>query len=254
MTFSAAGSATRLVLVSLVLATMCGCASRGTVRSEPDPDPLEPLNRAVYRFNDVADRYIAKPLARGYEKATPQALRSGLGNALDNLRYPITIVNDLLQGKFAQGGADLGRFVLNSTVGLLGFFDPATEAGLIEHDEDFGQTFAVWGIPEGPYLMVPIFGPYTVGSGIGDLAGTQVSLLTQGPEDAALYSLWTFYLVDRRYRLLDLDEQIQEAFDPYLFIRDAYLQNRRYKIYDGNVPEEDYLLEDEFEEEAGNPP
>jgi len=237
-------------LLSVIAALMlAACATGGAGRQEPDPDPFEKLNRGVYRFNDTVDRYVAKPVARGYEKATPRALRRGVSNFLDNLRYPITIVNDFLQGKFAQGGADLGRFAMNSTVGLFGLFDPATEAGLDAHDEDFGQTFAVWGLPQGPYLMVPIFGPYTVGSGIGDLVGTQVSLLIQSPEDEAALILWGLYLVDLRYRLLPLDEEIQRAFDPYLFIRDSYLQNRRYKIYDGQVPEDELLLDEDMEDD-----
>lgn len=228
---------------------LVGCATSGPPREEANPDPLEPMNRAVYRFNDVADRYVGKPVARGYEKVTPAVVRQGIGNFLDNLRYPITIVNDLLQGKLRQGGADLARFAINTTVGIFGVFDPATAAGLRENDEDFGQTLAVWGLGEGPYLMMPIFGPYTVGSAIGDLAGTQVSVLTQGPEGRAAIALWALYLVDKRQRLLDVDDEIQSSFDPYLFIRDAYLQNRRYKILDGNIPEEDLYPEEDFEDD-----
>ena len=183
------------VLPAVALLALGGCATTGGSGAEPDPDPFEPANRAIYKLNDLGDRYIAEPLARGYEKATPRAFRIGANNFLENLRYPITIVNAFLQGKVRQGGADLARFVLNSTVGLGGLFDPASDVGLRANDEDFGQTFAVWGLPQGPYLMVPVFGPYTVGSAAGDLVGTQFSLLVQGPEDEAAIALWVWYLV-----------------------------------------------------------
>ena len=164
-------------------------AMRPAQREPPNPDPFEPVNRVIYKVNDFGDRYVARPVARAYEKATPGAFRLGASNFLDNLRYPITIVNDFLQGKVRQGGADFARFALNSTVGLLGLFDPATDMGLEKHDEDFGQTLAVWGVPEGPYLMVPVFGPYTVTSAVGDLADTQISPLVQIPEDGAATAL-----------------------------------------------------------------
>lgn len=234
---------------ALCATLLAGCANGAPGREDVGRDPFEPVNRAIYRFNDVADRYVGKPVARGYEKATPKALRAGIGNFLGNLRYPITIANDFLQGKFRQGGADIARFTMNSTVGLFGLFDPAAAAGLREHDEDFGQTFAAWGLGEGPYLMVPLLGPYTLGSGIGDLLGTQVSPLVQVPEDAGVVALWTLDLVHRRHALLDLDEEIQRSFDPYLFVRDSYLQNRRYKIHDGNVPDEELYPEDDFEDD-----
>ncbi len=244
----------RVTCAVIGIALLGGCAASGPQRAEgPNPDPLEPMNRAIYRFNDVVDRYVGKPVARAYGK-TPVPVRTGIGNFLDNLRYPITIVNDFLQGKVRQGGADLLRFTVNSTIGLLGVLDPAAKAGLRENDEDFGQTFAVWGLGDGPYLVIPIFGPYTAGSVIGDLAGTQISLLTQGPKGKTAIALWALYLVDKRHGVLDFDEQIQQAFDPYLFIRDAYLQNRRYKIYDGNVPDDELYPEDDFADEADAEP
>jgi len=233
------------VLPAVALLALAGCATTGGAGAEPNPDPFEPANRAIYKLNDLGDRYIAEPLARGYEKATPRAFRIGANNFLGNLRYPITIVNAFLQGKVRQGGADLARFVMNSTVGLGGLFDPASDVGLRANDEDFGQTFAVWGLPQGPYLMVPVFGPYTVGSAAGDLVGTQFSLLVQGPEDEAAIALWVWYLVQERYNLLGAEEEVRRAFDPYIFVRDAYLQNRLYKIHDGNPPEDDLYLEDE---------
>jgi phospholipid-binding lipoprotein MlaA len=243
--------AIRIVLSLVTCGCLVACAGTGTVgREEHNSDPLEPLNRAVYRFNDIADTYVGKPVAETYEKATPRAFRLGAGNFLDNLRYPITIINAFLQGKVQQGGADLARFLVNTTVGLGGIFDPASEIGLRENDEDFGQTFSVWGLPEGPYLVVPIFGPYTVSSAVGDLVGTQASLLVQLPEEgSARVATWAWYLVHRRYEFLDADDEIERAFDPYIFMRDAYLQNRRYKILDGDVPEEELYPDEDFDEE-----
>jgi phospholipid-binding lipoprotein MlaA len=234
---------------ALAVLALAGCAgSSGAQRSAPDADPFEPVNRVVYKFNDFGDRYLAKPVAKAYEKA-PRAFRAGAGNFFDNLRYPITVINDFLQGKARQGGADLARFAINSTIGLGGLLDPAEKMGLRFNDEDFGQTFSAWGLPEGPYLMVPIFGPYTVSSAVGDLVGTQASLLVQLPDNGGATALWIWYLVHLRYGVLGADEEIQRAFDPYVFIRDAYLQNRRYKTYDGDVPDEELFPDDEFEEE-----
>ncbi len=241
----------RLPLATITLTCLMGCAgSSGTQREPADPDPFEPVNRAIYKINDFGDRYLGKPLAKAYANATPRPLRIGANNFFDNLRYPITIINDFLQGKIRQGGADLARFALNSTVGLAGLFDPAVDLGLKSNDEDFGQTLAVWGVPQGPYLMVPLFGPYTVTSALGDIAGTQASLLVQLPDDGAATALWIWYLVHLRSSVLGVDDEIQGAFDPYVFIRDAYLQNRRYKIYDGNVPEEELFPDDEFDEQS----
>lgn len=239
----------RAALAALLPLVAGACATNpATSDGERNPDPFEPANRAIFKVNDLGDRYIARPVARAYEKGTPRAFRVGANNFLGNLRYPITIVNAFLQGKPRQGSADLARFAINSTVGLGGLFDPATDIGLRENDEDFGQTFSVWGLPEGPFLMVPIFGPYTASSAVGDLVGTQFSLLVQLPEDEAAIALWAWYLVHQRYSVLGADEEIRRAFDPYIFIRDAYLQNRRYRIFDGNPPEEELFPEDDVGE------
>ena len=144
----------------------------------------------------------------------------------------------------SDGGRDTGRFLLNSTVGLGGLFDPATRIGLTENDEDFDQTLAV-GRREGPYLVVPLFGPRTTRHAFGDLADAPLSPLVASPTTTSIsLGLWVIYQVDARSRLLDADQQVFEAFDPYLFVRDAYLQNRRYRALDGNVPEDDSYLDD----------
>ena len=236
-----------------MLAALCllagGCAGPATADREPNPDPFEPVNRVMFTINDYGDRYIAEPVAKGYEKASPTVVRRAARNFFANLRYPITIVNDFLQGKLRQGSTDLARFLMNSSVGLLGIFDPATEAGFPEHDEDLGQTFAVWGLPAGPYFMVPVFGPYTLGHGLGALADTQVSLLTQYDDSSLTGKLGSLYLVHERYQLQDAVEEVRAAYDPYVFVRDAYFQNRQYKIHDGNVPEEEMFPEDDPDDE-----
>lgn len=247
----------RSIVAALLLAAAAsalgGCATRQA--QEPNPDPLEPVNRAVYRFNDVADRYVGRPVARTYRKVLPETVRNHTSSFFDNLLYPITVVNQLLQGKFRQGGADIARFTVNSTVGLLGFFDPATGMGLEAHDEDFGQTLTVWGVPQGPYLVVPVFGPRTLTHAIGNLADTQVSILNQYNDSSVRSKVGLWYIVHRRYELLDLDEEIDKAFDRYLFVRDAYLQNRNFQIHDGEVPEEEWYPEDEeLDEEIDEEP
>ncbi|MBW7930171.1 MAG: VacJ family lipoprotein [Gammaproteobacteria bacterium] len=239
-----------LLLALFIALGAAGCASQAaTAKAPPDPDPLEPVNRAIYSANEVLDYFVARPVARGYEKLTPQFFRTGAGNFFRNLGYPVTILNDFLQGKFRQGGADTLRFAMNTTVGLAGLLDPATEMGLEVHDEDFGQTLAVWGLPEGPYLVMPVFGPTTLLAGAGDLADTQASLLYQWPgSNGSRNALVAWELTHRRYTLLPYDEQVEQAFDRYAFVRDAYLQNRRYKIHDGQLPVDD-LFPDDFEDD-----
>jgi phospholipid-binding lipoprotein MlaA len=238
------------VFLFIAVTGLSGCATSGAQRAEPNPDPFENVNRAVYSFNDTLDRWVAQPVAKGYQRSVPLPVRESVSNFLANLRYPITIVHDFLQGKPRQGMQDLARFGVNSTLGLLGFFDPAGRAGMEAHEEDLGQTLAVWGVPDGPYLMLPIFGPNTVTGMVGDLADTQISPLLQLPDEpAVVWGLTGLYLLDQRYRILGFDDEVRSSFDPYLFVRDSYLQNRLYKIHDGQVPE-DELYPEAFEDET----
>jgi phospholipid-binding lipoprotein MlaA len=233
----------------LVLAVLTsGCASRGAAQVEPNPDPLEAINRPLYAFNDGLDRFLLRPLASGYKKVAPSPVRTSITNFFDNLRYPITIVNQFLQGKFKKGFSDAGRFLVNSTVGVAGLFDPATDAGLVFHDEDFGQTMAAWGIPSGPYIVIPLLGPSTFRDGAGILADTQISPLIQMSNTSVRDKLIIMLFIQQRATLLGLDEPLAEAFDPYLFLREAYLQNREYRIHDGNPPEDDEFFDD-FDED-----
>ncbi len=210
-----------------------------------DADRCAPYNGAMYRFNVGIDRAMLRPLAQGYARL-PRPVRGGIGNFIGHLAYPDTIVNNFLQGKFRDGGKDLARFTLNTVVGLGGLFDPATAAGLQKNDEDFGQTLGAWGVPSGPYLVLPFLGASTV----RDAPTWAVTNLLDGrsyiDQDAARYSLAALRLVDVRASVLVADASVDQAFDPYAFVRDAYLQRREYLVKDGAVPEEEFeIFEDE---------
>ena len=206
-------------------------------------DPWEGFNRKMMAFNDGADKYVLRPIARGYVAVLPQGPRRGISNFLGNLRSPIIIINQLLQGKFRLGGRDAVRFLTNTTVGVVGLFDPATKWGFEEHDEDFGQTFGRWGIPSGPYLVVPIWGPVTIRSGVGDIANVFAHPIRLVKEPAVGWTLVGLWAVDRRAQLLGTESLL--TGDRYLFIRDALLQRQEYLINDGMV-EEDPFLDDDF--------
>ncbi len=245
------GTLLRAVLLGSLVLAGAGCASRDAATRTEAYDPFEPVNRALYRVNDLGDRYLLRPVAVGYTRGVPPQLRSGLRNVFSNLLYPITIVNALLQGKFAQAGQDSGRFLLNSTVGIGGLFDPATRIGLKENDEDFDQTMTVWGVSQGPYLVIPLLGPRTTRHAVGDLVDAPLSpfvSIADGDVSVTL-GLWLINQVDSRSQFLDADQQVFESFDPYLFVRDAYYQNRQYRALDGVVPEDDSYLDDaEFDD------
>lgn len=236
------------------LAALSGCATTGsaTPQNPQDPqDPFEKANRAIYKFNDVVDRSTLKPLAKGYKKITPDWFRTGVGNFFSNLRYPVTIVNELLQGKAAAAARDTGRLLTNTVLGLGGVLDVGTRIGLEKNDEDFGQTLGAWGVPSGPFLMLPFFGPST----LRDAPSTAAEIFVDATNYLdlpweAVWGLRAVNVVDRRAQLLTLDPTLERAFDPYAFIRNAWLQRREYQVRDGDVPEEN-LEEELLEEEPG---
>lgn len=212
-----------------------------------DPqDPLEPVNRVVYGFNEKLDQYVAQPAARGYTKAVPGPVRVGISNFFDNLTYPTVILNDLLQGKFSQAGLDSGRFLLNSTFGLVGFLDPATLVGLEKNNEDFGQTLGRWGIGQGWFIMLPGLGPATNRDLIGRAGDLYTHPLAYANADVA-YPAAAVELLDARARLLGTESVLAQQFDRYAFIRGVYLQRRQFLVYDGNPPKEDYDAYDDGE-------
>lgn len=223
---------------------LAGCSSVPPESVTQTQDPWEGFNRRIYAFNDALDKNVARPVAGTYQRAVPGPARSGLHNAIENLGEPSTIVNDALQGKLTQTMKDAGRFLINSTVGLLGWFDVAQHVGLPQHDEDLGETLAHWDVSSGPYLVIPVIGPSTVrdaGGRVGDLYTNPLrNNLPPRYRNAELLMDG----IDTRAGLMDANASIDSAYDPYTFVRDAYIQHRRYAIYDGNPPSEmpDYDL------------
>ena len=220
----------------LSLALLGGCASTNNPR-----DPLEPINRAIYQINDGLDKVIMKPVSTVYKTVLPQFVRTGVTNFFNNLYDVLTALNNLLQGKVGEAVSDVGRIAINTTVGLAGFIDVATEVGLEKHKEDFGQTLGRWGINSGPYLQIPFFGPSSFRDGIGSVVDFKVDpiRLIWRNHIRTRNSVWGLYVVNLRANLLDSTKILDEAaLDPYEFQRDAYLQRRRNLVYDGNPPPE----------------
>jgi phospholipid-binding lipoprotein MlaA len=213
---------------------LAGCASSGNPK-----DPIEGFNRAIFAFNEGLDSAIVKPVATGYEAVLPSPIRTGVTNFFSNIEDLFIGVNNLLQGKVPSAFSDLGRVAINTTVGLLGVIDFASDMGLEKHDEDFGQTFGRWGVGNGAYVVVPVFGPRTVRDTVGLVLDVAVDPVAKhnpaGTRDAALL----LRLVNDRANLLPADKVVEEAaLDKYSYMRDAYLQRRRSLIYDGNPPRE----------------
>ncbi|HEY2401885.1 MAG TPA: VacJ family lipoprotein [Steroidobacteraceae bacterium] len=229
----------RVTLLAAACLTVFGCASLPP-NSKRDPrDPWERLNRTTFKVNMAIDHAVARPVARGYQKVVPSPVRTSVSNFMDNLFYPVTMVNDLLQLKFKGFGEDTGRFLLNTTVGIGGLFDPATKVGLEKHEEDLGQTFGYWGAKPGPYFMIPILGPSDVRDGIGKVGDGFLSPLSYVKNNYVRYGVYGLYIVDTRYRLLPQDHLLDESYDPYTFLKNAYLQRRQYLVTDGKLSDED---------------
>lgn len=231
-----------------LLALLTACATL-PANHTPDPrDPLERVNRGTFAFNQTLDKAVLRPVVRGYKKVTPKFVRTGISNFFSNAEYPVVMVNNLLQAKFGPAANDLGRFLLNTTLGIGGLLDPATAAGFDRNNEDFGQTLGRWGVAPGPYLMVPLLGPYTLRDGIGSLADDFAEPRHYLEDDSTRYTLWAAGQLDRRAGLSETDAIIDRAGDPYAFVRSAYLQRRQYLVTDGAVTDE-LPFEDPLEEE-----
>lgn len=226
---------TSLLLALLSLVLLGGCAST----SKNPNDPLEPLNRAIYQLNDGLDKVVLKPVSTVYKTVLPQVVRTGITNFFNNLYDVLTALNNLLQGKVGDAASDVGRIAINTTVGLAGFIDVATEVGLEKHKEDFGQTLGRWGLTAGPYLQIPFFGPSSFRDGVGSIVDFKMDpiRLIWRNHIRTRNSVWGLYVINLRANLLDSTKILDEAaLDPYEFQRDAYLQRRRNLVYDGNPP------------------
>ena len=236
----------RFCCLALVMLLVTACAAQPANLADPVYDPWQPFNRKMHKFNMKFDKAISKPIAKGYDKIIPEAPKRGVRNFFRNLWFPVTFLNLILQGKFEESLVATTRFFMNSTLGLLGILDVATKAGVPYYDEDFGQTLAVWGWKQSRYLVVPFLGPFTV----RDLGGRGVvGYFSPTAYFARRYHNYAPLIVDLislRADLLPFDREIEASNDPYILIRDAYLQNREYQIYDGDPPSPDYdaLLEE----------
>ncbi|TKD35346.1 MlaA family lipoprotein [Azotobacter chroococcum] len=202
-----------------------------------EEDPWEGVNRAIFRFNDTLDTYFLKPVAKGYQAITPQFFEDGVHNAYRNIGDVGNLANDLLQAKFHDAGVDSSRLLLNSTMGVLGFFDVATKMGLDRNDEDFGQTLGAWGMQSGPYVVLPFFGPSTVRDAGGLLVDSYTKPYPYMDDDIRTRNImFGLNVVDTRASLLSAEKLI--TGDKYVFIRNAYLQNREFKVQDGKVEDD----------------
>lgn len=229
----------RLQIIAGLLAVCVGSSSWAAKPDKGVKDPFERINRATYRFNDVLDRSFLRPLAEGYRDHVPEKIRNGLGNFIANIEYPSVAVNDALQGKFKAAGQDVGRFVVNTIAGVGGFGDPATKLGIPVHREDFGQTLGHWGVPAGPYLVLPLLGASDfrdAPSWIVDAHLVGEHRIKNQPLRWGISALSVFEI---RVQALAAQGAIDSAFDPYALVRDAYLARRDYLVHDGVVSDED---------------
>lgn len=228
-----AQTALRVISVSALLF----CALSAQAQPE-DIDPLEGINRDIFAFNTIADRYVFKPIAKGYRWILPDFAELGIGRFFDNLEEVGSAVNNLAQGKGSAAANNTGRFLVNSTVGILGFIDVADKIGLEKEDfEDFGQTLAVWGVGNGPYLMMPLIGPTTLRDGPGFIVDGKFAPQSYLEDAGARNAARALDIVSLRAKYIDADAALPEK-DPYSFVRDAYLQRRDYLIQDGLIADD----------------
>ena len=244
----------RAALGMIYLSSISGCVTLPPNSQRVPQDPWESWNRGVYRFNDTLDRAIVKPVTKTYVRVVPSPIRTGVNNFFANLNTPTVMINDALQGKILAAGTDLGRFLLNSTVGIGGILDPATPAGLAKNDEDFGQTLGHWGVHPGPFVELPILGPSDVRDAASKVVDTYTNPRQYIKSSYVSYGLYLPYLLDKRASLLSLDDTLQHVYDPYAFIRDAYLQRRAYLVSDGKVTDDTLVDPGSDLPDAGTPP
>ncbi|HTV97714.1 MAG TPA: VacJ family lipoprotein [Steroidobacteraceae bacterium] len=233
----------RWLLAGAGAAALSACVTLPPNHQRSPQDPWESWNRGVYRINNKLDRAVALPVTRAYVRHVPSPIRTGISNFFANVDTPVVMINDALQGKFKAAGNDLGRFLMNSVVGVGGLLDPASSAGLVRNYEDFGLTLGHWGAPPGPFLELPILGPSDLRDGPSKLVDTYFKPITYIPNDWVKYGLYLPYALDTRASLLPLQSTIDQAFDPYALIRDAFLSRRAYLVSDGKVQPDQGLVD-----------
>jgi len=242
----------RLLALCVLVFTISACATRPTDPEElalydQVNDPFEPFNRAVWKANIAVDKVTLRPLAIGYRAVTPAPFRVGIRNGYDNIREPWSLINNVLQGDLSRAGRNLSRFLINSTIGIVGLFDPASDFGIRSAEEDFGQTLATWGVGEGPFLMLPLLGPSNprdfggfIAGSFGDPVG--LTFWLENLDTANLGLNIGNFLVQREQILDQYDALVAESQDSYAAIRSAYRQNREFDIFNGDPP-----IADEFD-------
>jgi len=227
------------LLISLLLSTL----SISTI-AEENVDPFEDANRSIYEFNDTIDDNLLEPVSRAYKDHVPEVAQDGVSNFFGNLRDVTTLANQILQFKPVESAETFGRILVNSTIGLGGLFDVASDMDLTTENEDFGQTMAVWGVEEGPYVVIPLLGPSTVRDGTGvyvDL--TSPANMVNEMNDIGFVSASAMNIIDKRVELLPVTDMLEQSDDPYIAMRSSYLQKRKYDVFDGELPVEE---DDEF--------
>lgn len=239
----------RLVAAVGLMSFVLGACASVPEEQRTESDPWEPMNRTLYSVNTTIDNVSLKPLAKGYQKVIPRLARTGVSNFMNNLVTPRSAVNNFLQGKPKHGFTELVRFVFNSTMGIGGLLDLATDAGLEAHVEDFGQTAAVWGMPSGPFVMLPLLGPHTLRDAVFRPLDLAAHPLRYYENTSVRDKLQVLRIIDLRARLLSADKFLDDSKDPYITLRESYLQNREYQVHDGNPPEDDEFFDEFMDQE-----
>ena len=243
-----------LLLALAALLSLGGCASNDPADENStyvEYDPLEPLNRKIHALNMGLDRAVLRPVARGYRKVVPSPVRRSITNFFSNLTTPRSALNNFLQGKPGRGFNELGRFLFNSTLGIGGFFDVAGAAGMERYDENFSETLSVWGVPDGPYVVLPFWGPNMMSDAFALPVDYYSDVWTHYDNSSVRDKVWAIRFIDLRYRLLAADAILEDSQDPYVTVREAFRQNRQFRIFDGNPPsdeEEEYYDNEMFDE------
>ena len=240
----------KALTTSLLALLLAACATTAPPPDQRDPqDPWEPYNRNMYKFNRTLDKAIIRPLATGYEAVLPDPVETGVSNFFENLTSLPVMINLTLQGRPGDTARMLERFFVNTVFGLAGFFDVASKYDMPDYDEDLGQTLAVWGWEDSRYFMLPFLGPSTLRDGLARPVDSYTDILWRKAVDGRTYGI-AIDLIQRRANALGREEQLKDAFDEYLFIRDAWLQNRRFKITgESATPDYGSFLDDDWEEE-----